>query len=334
MKKFLVIQTAFIGDVILATAVLEKLHVFYPTAEIWFLVRKGNESLFHEHPFIKQLLVWDKSNKYADMLSLLSSIRQQSFDYVINLQRFASSGIFTAFSKANKTIGFDKNPLSFLFTETYRHHIGNGEHEIQRNQLLIENITDKNALKPRLYPTKNDYEFIEKYTQQAYVCIAPASVWFTKQLPIAKWIDLLNSIAANIQVYILGSKDDNSLAASIQTGSSHQQVTNLCGTLTLLQSAALMQKAAMNYVNDSAPLHLCSAMNAPVTAFYCATVPSFGFTPLSDTFFIAESNEILACRPCGLHGKKTCPEKHFKCGNTIQIEKLSSHYLANTLKTL
>jgi ADP-heptose:LPS heptosyltransferase len=75
----------------------------------------------------------------------------------------------------------------------------------------------------------------------------------------------------------------------------------------------------MNYVNDSAPMHLCSATNAPVTAVYCSTVPAFGFGPLSNQNKIAQINELLPCRPCGLHGYNKCPEKHFNCANNIHV---------------
>ena len=80
-----------------------------------------------------------------------------------------------------------------------------------------------------------------------------------------------------------------------------------------------MKGAIMNYVNDSAPMHLASAMNAPVTAFFCSTVPDFGFTPLSKQSTVVEVKEELSCRPCGLHGKKECPEKHFNCGHLIEV---------------
>jgi heptosyltransferase-2 len=101
----------------------------------------------------------------------------------------------------------------------------------------------------------------------------------------------------------------------------------IAGQLSLLQSAALMSRAKRNFVNDSGPLHLCSAMNAPVTAVFCSTLPSFGFGPLSVDSSIVETKEKLSCRPCGLHGKKVCPEGHFKCGNGIDANEL-----LNTLK--
>jgi heptosyltransferase-2 len=83
-----------------------------------------------------------------------------------------------------------------------------------------------------------------------------------------------------------------------------------------------MKDATMNYVNDSAPMHLASAMNAPVTAIFCSTVPAFGFGPLSNKSVVIESKEKLTCRPCGLHGYRACPQKHFKCATTIESDAL------------
>jgi heptosyltransferase-2 len=96
-------------------------------------------------------------------------------------------------------------------------------------------------------------------------------------------------------------------------------VINRIGELSLLQTAALMKNAAMNYVNDSAPLHIASSVNAPVTAFFLSTITRFGFGPLSDVSKIIEAFPVPPCRPCGLHGKKSCPEKHFNCAMQIKI---------------
>ena len=85
----------------------------------------------------------------------------------------------------------------------------------------------------------------------------------------------------------------------------------MAGRLSFLESAALMKNAEMNYVNDSAPLHMASAMDAPVTAMFCSTVPYFGFTPLSADSIVLETWKQLDCRPCGLHGKKVCPKGTF-----------------------
>jgi heptosyltransferase-2 len=320
LNKFLIIQTAFIGDVILATAVVEKLHEFYPESKIDFLLRKGNEGLLDNHPFINDVLIWDKKNKKYDNLKAISkSVKRKKYDVVVNLQRFASSGMITAFSGAKEKLGFKKNPLSFSFTRKFAHNIGDGTHEVERNQQLISELTDKVALKPKLYPSNKDYAEIEIYREKDYVCMAPTSVWSTKELPKEQWAKIINKTNDKTIVYLLGGPLDAGKCEEIKQLSNSKNVVNLSGKLSFLASAALMQGAKMNYVNDSAPLHIASAMNAPVTAYFCSTKPSFGFGPLSDNKTIVEFEGDLNCRPCGLHGKKTCPEGHFDCGFKIEI---------------
>lgn len=321
LKKILLIQTASIGDVILITPVIEKLHSYYPECQIDILIKKGYEGIFDEHPVLRKVLVWDKSHrKYKNLIGLLRQIRNEKYDLVINVQRFASTGLLTYLSGAVKTIGFDKNPFSFLFSVKIKHDIGlknNYIHEVDRNLKLVEGMTDSKTVRPKLYPTKQNLVTTSKYKSSKYICIAPASLWFTKQFPENQWIDFVSQIDQTLVIYLLGSKSDFDLCQRITLASENSNTFNLAGKLNLLESAALMQDADMNYVNDSAPMHLCSATNAKTTAVYCSTIPEFGFGPLSDDAKIVETSEKLSCRPCGLHGFNQCPEKHFKCATNI-----------------
>ncbi len=324
MQSFLIIQTAFIGDVILATPIIEKLHAHYPYADIDFLVRKGNESLLEEHPKLRDILIWDKQQqKYKHLLQLARKIRRRKYDAVINPHRFAASGFLTAFSKANERIGFDKNPFSFFYNKKIKHQLGNSTHEVNRNLQLIEHLTNSEFVRPALYPSDDDFETVSPYLSENYICIAPASVWHTKQLPAEKWIQLTQALPFDLNVLLIGSPADGCICEMIKTTSYHPNIHNLAGKLTLLQSAVLINSARMTYTNDSAPMHLASAMNAPVTAVYCSTIPDFGFGPLSDESHIIQSTEKLPCRPCGLHGKKNCPKQHFNCANTIDIQQMA-----------
>lgn len=333
MQKFLIIQTAFIGDVVLATALIEKLHEYFPEAEIDFLVRKGNETLLTKHPFLHEVLIWDKKkNKQRNLIKTLIEIGRRKYDKVINVQRFAATGILTAFSGAKQTIGFDKNPFSFLFTKRIKHQIGEpGQtlHETARNQFLIADFTDALPAKPRLYPSISDEKLVKPFISESFITVSPASVWFTKQYPAEKWILFLNKIPGDFKIFLLGAPSDIPLCDKIAAEVSGQRITVLAGKLSFLQSAALMKEARMNYVNDSAPLHFASAMNAPVTAVYCSTIPAFGFGPLSDKSHIVEILQPLACRPCGLHGYNACPLGHFRCAYEIQdiqlIESLGTN---------
>lgn len=322
-KKILIVQTAFLGDVILATPLVEKFHKFYPGAKIDFLLRKGNETLLHDHPFINQVWIWDKKKtKYKGLLVLVREIRKSKYDIVVNLQRFASTGLLTAFSKARYKIGFDKNPFSFLFDEKVPHEISNGKHEIERNIQLISKFTDGSICLPALYPSQHDYDSVRQYKAGLYICIAPTSVWFTKQYPLQKWIDFIDKIPFSGQIYLLGAPSDYENCQTILTTSKHAKVVNLAGKLSLLESAALMKEAALNYVNDSAPLHIASAVNAKTCAIFCSTVPEFGFYPLADFSEIIQIEEPLPCKPCGLHGYQACPLGHFKCALNIKDDQL------------
>ena len=328
MQKFLIIQTAFIGDVVLATSLIEKLHGYFPDAQIDFLVRKGNESLLAGHPLLHEVIIWNKQkHKLRNLWKTLWVIRKKKYDKVINVQRFAATGFLTAFSGAEEKIGFNKNPFSFLFTKKVKHIISNsanGKHEIERNADLVKDFTDASIAKPRLYPSTSDATKVLSYKAGGYITISPASVWFTKQYPKEKWVELINNVPAFYTIYLLGSSADIDLADEIKKKTTHPSVVNLSGQLSFLQSAALMKDAVMNYVNDSAPMHFASAVNAPVTAVYCSTLPSFGFGPLSDNSRIVEIQEDLSCRPCGLHGKKACPLGHFNCAYKIRVEQLIS----------
>ncbi len=339
----LLIQTAFIGDVILMTALLEYLHHTQPATPVDVLVRRGNEGLLAGHPHVRRVLVWDKKHrKYAALWELLGQIRAASYGRVVTLQRFASTGFLTAFSGAPERIGFAKNPLSWFFTRRVPHVIGDGTHEVARNlalvkseELKVESAEAEDAklltfnsqlltpFPPRLYPTAADEAAVAPYVAAGpYICLAPTSVWFTKQYPEAKWLELLAALPAGRRVYLLGGPPDVAACERLAAASGRANVMSLAGKIGLLASAALMRGAVMNYVNDSAPMHLCSAVGAPVTAIFCSTVPAFGFGPLSPVSFVVETNEKLDCRPCGLHGHAACPRGHFRCAHGIEVGQL------------
>lgn len=321
MKRFLIIQTAFIGDVILATPVISELKRIYPEAEIDILVRKGNESLLANNPKIHSVFTLNKTEgKYKAIFALIKLFRAKNYDEVINLHRFASTGLITALSGAKSKVGFDKNPLSRFFSIRIKHEIGNGKHEVERNLNCIAHHGAKNIYRPEIFPSAADKSLISSYQGSPYYCLSPASVWFTKQLPERKWVELAKKLAAKGKVYLIGGPTDYDLCERLKLEIQSENCFNLAGKFSFLQSAALFEGAEMNYVNDSGPLHFCSAVNAPVTAFFCSTVPGFGFGPLSENSTIIETSEQLNCKPCGLHGYKSCPKKHFLCGEAIKID--------------
>jgi ADP-heptose:LPS heptosyltransferase len=321
--KVLIIQTAYIGDVILATPIIEKLKEHNKDCTIDFLLRKGNETLLTNHPHINKVFIFDKKNKkYRNLISIIKSIRSESYDYIININRFFTAGLITILSGAKVKIGFNKSPFSFLFTKSVKHLISQNKtiiHEVDRNLSLIKSLANNDFTRPKLYPSEEDYQ--KDLIGLDYICIAPATVWFTKQFPTEKWIELIHKLPPKYSVYLIGGAGDYDLCNQIQGKVGTRKIENLAGKLTFLQSATIIKNAKMTYANDSTPVHLASSMNAPIAVIYCSTLPEFGFGPLSDNSFIFEVNENLDCRPCGLHGKKHCKMGHFKCSD-ISIERI------------
>ena len=214
-------------------------------------------------------------------------------------------------------MGFDVHPLCRIFTHLVPHGFEEGVHEIERNHRLVEGWTDMETPQLlRLYPEPL------APADRAFAVVAPASQWATKQWPVGHWIALCNALKDEVpELRLVGGPADADLLEEIVAKSEHPNAV-VQADQGLLESAAMMAQAAWVLTNDSGPLHLASAVNAPTVAVYCSTVPAFGFGPLSERSRVVESTESLPCRPCGVHGKTACPLGHFACGESITVDEV------------
>jgi ADP-heptose:LPS heptosyltransferase len=335
-KTILIIQTAFIGDTILASHFARAVKEQFPQSQIHFFLRKGNESVIQGLPTIEKTWVWDKQGgKTRNLLKLIKELRKIDFDYVFNLHRYVNSGIVAAAMKTKYRVGFRQNPLSLFYTHKVEHVIPHKPtdnevislHEVQRNLQLLQAVIPGYLISknPKDYPPELPIQ--EKHLQKVaphsngeYFVIAPASVWFTKAWSEKKFQALTQELIKRGKVIFIGAPTDKELCDRIRADLPHTE--NLCGQLNLLDSAALMKNARRVFVNDSAPLHLASCVNAKTTAIFCSTVPAFGYTPLAEDSVVVDVGNTLECRPCGLHGHKACPLGHFKCAEDIEINRV------------
>jgi heptosyltransferase-2 len=178
--------------------------------------------------------------------------------------------------------------------------------------------SDVTRPRPRLYPGATERNAVDTLLHdiaagQPLVALAPGSVWATKRWPY--YADLARSLGRDAHVVIVGSDADRSLAGEIIRATDGRAV-DATGRLSLLASAELIGRARLLVSNDSAPLHLASAMNTPTVAVFGPTVPAFGFGPLADQAVVAE-HPSLDCRPCDRHGPQRCPLGHWRCMREI-----------------
>jgi heptosyltransferase-2 len=124
------------------------------------------------------------------------------------------------------------------------------------------------------------------------------------------------------RIAIVGSSADITLANEILrlVGAKAMDCT---GRLSLLASAELIGRATVLVTNDSAPLHLASAMGAPTVALFGPTVSEFGFGPLAPAARVIGRTE-LSCRPCDRHGPLSCPLGHWRCMREITPREVAS----------
>ena len=149
--------------------------------------------------------------------------------------------------------------------------------------------------------------------------VMPGSQWATKAWPEGQFAKLLDRLDG--PVLLMGAPSEHDLCARLAEG--RDNVVNCAGTLSLLGLAAAVGMARGVVANDSAPLHVASAMDTPTVALFASTVPQFGFGPRASHHRVVEPTTDLACRPCGMHGRKRCPEGHFRCGWELSVEDVS-----------
>ncbi len=325
-KKILIIQTAFLGDVILTLPMAQVLKRENPECEIDFLCIPSTEILFKHNSLVNKVIVYDKKGK--DSFSRIKNEIKNNYDVVISPHRSARSALLAFFSKARKRITFDKSSLNFLYTDKIKYL--QGIHEIQRNLILLKplGINEENIIKPELFLSEEEKHKIDSLLKEEIIesekliALAPGSVWFTKRYPKEKFMEILNLLSKeNVKVFLIGGKDDIELGNYLMSDTKSANVINMIGKLNVLESAELIKRCDVLITNDSAPLHIANSVGTKVISMFGATVPQFGFFPYGKDDVILET-EGLKCRPCAIHGGNKCPIGTFICMENIAEEKI------------
>lgn len=323
--KILIIQTAFIGDVILALPLVQVLKKNYPDTAVDFLCIPSTSELLKNNPYVNEVIVYDKRNSgMGDLLKLGNMLKEKHYDAVISPHRSFRSSMLAKLSSAGKTISFSRSSMSFIYDERimYRADV----HEIQRNLSLLAplGIAESGIIRPKLFPGDEEKRAVDEVLSEAkivpgdrMIIIAPGSVWFTKRYPEEKFAKVCDMLAGKgLKIMLTGSKNDLEFCEYIRSDTTNENVHNAAGKLSILAAAELISRAEVLLTNDSSPLHLANAVNTRVVALFGSTVPSFGFFPYNENDIILEINN-LPCRPCTDHGRQSCPIKTFLCMNDI-----------------
>lgn len=311
--RVLVIQTAYLGDVVLTTPLFRALKGLWPGAYLAALVIPGTAPILERLPALDEIIVHDKrAGGPGALRRVIKEVRAAKFDVVVSPHRSARSSLIAWSSEAPRRVGYRENALSFLYTERVRRPLE--RHEAERILALAEAMGCENAdPKPNLALGDDERERARQAAgTEPYVVISPSSAWPTKRWTAAGFAAVADYLAARgFGVVITGGPGEGDEAAAVADAMGAPAV-NLAARTSPRELAALVAEAALLVSNDSAPVHVASAFDTPTVAIFGATVPAQGFAPLASRSAVAEVKE-LSCRPCGAHGGRKCPEKHFRC---------------------
>jgi heptosyltransferase II len=321
-EKILVIQTAFLGDLILSTTLFKKIKLKHPDSHITLIVNKGTEQILSNNPNIDTILPVDKKQTFKNPLKFITflyELQKENFSICYSPHFSHRSSLISFFSGAKIRIGYKESGFGFLHTKTYPRPL-RGVHEVQKLLHLVDSV---GLERPEIFLDKevNGEIKFKMENVSEFIVVAPSSIWETKRMPIDKFIELVRQILENTSYtpVIIGSKNDQSLSSQI-VNVHGSKVIDMTGRTNLMELSYIISKAKCVISNDSSPIHIASAFNIPTLAIFGATITDFGYTPLSERHTISEVS--LECRPCGIHGGNICPKKHFRCMMDQNIEEM------------
>lgn len=334
MKKnrILVIQTAFLGDIVLATAFLADLRKKFPDTSISFLTTPIGKQILEKSTMGIEIISFDKRGRDKGLLGfwrMRTRLKKMEIDFVFCLHRSVRSVLLATMIQA-KSYGFREAACSFLFTKrTVRKF---GDHEVEKNFSLLRLVDERKLDKPSgpalVSPTA------EKIFTNSYVAVCPGSVWQTKMWPKEYYAELIKRILElGFSVVLLGQNvSEETIIGSeieIQIEPIHKHMfKNLIGKTTLPELLAIIQNSSIVVTNDSSPLHIATALQRKVLAIFGPTTKELGFFPFSSPNMhrVAEIYG-LECRPCGAHGHSRCPLSHFQCMKNLTVEMVWQKFM-------
>ena len=298
--KILIIHTAFIGDIVLSTPLIQKLKDLYPKSEIDYLTLPTNQSVLYNNPNLNEIILYDKKGKdkgIKGFLKVLKILKQKKYDYAVIPHRFIKSILLAKLAKIPDIVGFDVATGSSLLDKKV--HYDMKKHEVERLLNLVGYEGKK--IPVRIYPAKENFVKIEKmlknsgYTgkkEQKLILVAPGSQRSEKMWPIEKYREIIERLKKNKNYFIgiTGSKSEKELPLNFEKD---KNVIDFRGEISLVEFGALISKADVVVGNDSSPIHIASGFEKPfVIGIFGPGKRSLGFFPWTEKSNVIEDNEF------------------------------------------
>ncbi len=314
--KIAVIRFSSIGDIVLTVPTLHKLRELYPDAEIHFVTKSVFGELFSAELSIGKLRLLGKKDSLSQFKSTL---KQESFDLVVDLHdnirsRYLCSGL------GNRVLRYSKSRLRrFLYlnlkkreevTPVWERYFKTVSQDLTNPKFDFTLPSTAQLCAEKVAPTS------------PFFLLSPGSTWATKEWPDEKYRELAYALkGTNFPIVVIGGAKDRAVQ-DIFTKIHGDRVVPLAGKLSIVESAAVVQRATYMLTVDTGMMHIGAAFSVPQAVLFGSTVKEFGFFPVSPTSEVFQID--LRCRPCSHTGKPACPKQHHNCMNSIAVDTILS----------
>lgn len=319
MKKVLIIRFSSIGDIVLTTPVIRCVKDQVESVEVHFATKKSFASILDSNPHVDKLHVLND-----DLSLLISQLKAEDFDYVIDLHNnIRSRRVTAALSKPHSR--FHKlNVEKWLMVN------------LKTNQLPDVHIVDRYMAAASKLGVKNDSAGLDFFIprnevvsldtlpenfRSGYIALVIGAKFATKKLPVQRLKELIKLLRKPI--VLIGGSEDESIGAEL-TDAHPENIFNACGKFSLNGSASLIEQATVVITHDTGMMHIAAAFKRPILSIWGNTIPEFGMHPyLPHSASKIFEVEGLACRPCSKIGYSECPKRHFNCMANIDLEAVA-----------
>jgi len=332
--RILVVQTAFLGDVVLTLPLIDALRQCFPQSQIDVVTVPAHAPLLQGQPGVDTVIPYDKRGRQRGIRGLFRMVRMlraRDYNLVVSPHRSLRSAWLVACSGSTRRIGFSQWWTCWAYTDTVRRpHMA---HEVARNLHLLTALESGPVPMPQrltLQVAATAREQVERHfgrvgiaQDEVVIGIIPGSQWGTKRWPAARFAALIERLTATLQTrcVLFGAPQDRAIAEAI-TAVCRVPVLDLIGRTTLQELPAYVERCAVVVSNDTGPMHIAAALGKPIVALYGPTTAAMGFTPYGVPW--EEVSVSLDCRPCHAHGPHRCPLAHWRCMLDLSVERVAS----------
>ena len=318
------IQTSFLGDAVLTLPLIYK--ILEGGHRLKIIAAPRNKAIFeraqreglNKYSHLLDIVVWDKKQLRSPR-SIYSFAKDLKKDFiperVFCVHRSFSTSLLAYFSGARERVGFASGASSVLYTHCAPREWESPQHEIEKNLDLLRVFQNVESWNSKTAPSLLG----RKQTQKDVVALSLSSPWGTKIWDLEEALRLMKSLVQKgKELWVLGDTSFVQSADFLEKEVNSRLFKNYVSRTSIEEWVELISKTEVLISGDSAAVHVANDLDVPTVALFGPTIPEFGFAP-----WRKHSRALgvdLACRPCDIHGPRTCPLGHHRCMKDLKAE--------------